>query len=132
MPKSFTSRFKTYTYNTCDDLKHLSGREIIRINPSTVNWDIMNSMSSCKPEQRYALGFLMDLKELKKTTTPNEYNTEVKDAIKMFEETLKNASPENFKKTAQEVLKTLKSRSGKGVRSTKRRRSTKKRRKLSK
>ena len=105
MPKSFNSRFKKYTYNTCNDLKHLSGRDIIRLNPSTVSWDIMNTINTCNPEQKYALSdYLMMLKESKKRMTPVEYAKEVEEALSDFTTAIKGASKATFVDTAKQVV----------------------------
>lgn len=135
MPKSFNSRFKKYTYNTCDDLKHLSGRDIIRLNPSTVSWDIMNTKNACNPEQQYALGeYLMMLKETKKTMTPAEYEIEVKEALRDFTKAIKSSSDASFVDTAKELTSNLRMRKtsakAKGNRRRRRNRNTKKKRKL--
>ena len=105
MPKSFNSRFKKYTYNTCNDLKHLSGRDIIRLNPSTVSWDIMNTINTCNPEQKYALSdYLMMLKESKKRMTPVEYAKEVEEALSDFTTAINGASKATFDDTAKQVV----------------------------
>ena len=132
MPKSFNSRFKKYTYNTCNDLKHLSGRDIIRLNPSTVSWDIMNTINTCNPEQKYALSdYLMMLKESKKRMTPVEYAKEVEEALSDFTTAIKGASKATFVDTAKELTSDLRMRKAKAKGTRRRRnRNTKKKRKL--
>ena len=133
MPKSLKSRFKKYTYKTCNDLKDLSGRDIIRLNPSTVSWDIMNTIRSCNPEQKYALeDYLMVLKEKKKTMTHEQYAIEVNDALKDFTDAIIGSSEKSFIKTAKIVSKEIHVRksSAKGIRRSRRRQNTKKKRKL--
>lgn len=130
MPKSLKSRFKKYTYKTCNDLKELSGRDIIRLNPSTVSWDIMNTIRTCNPEQKYALeDYLMVLKEKKKTMTPEQYAIEVNEALQDFTNAIKGSSVASFIKTATKLSNEIKQRkstkNGNGI-NRRRRRNTKK------
>jgi len=139
MPKSFNSRFKKYTYKTCNDLKHLSGRDIIRLNPSTVSWDINSPANKrqCNDEQKFALDYIIELKGKKKIMTPDEYATEVKDTLKEFKEMINGASDESFISTAKKVVSDLqrkkttnaKTTNAKGIR-RRRNRNTKKKSKL--
>lgn len=138
MPKSIMSRFKTYSYNRCDDLKNLSGRDIIRLNPSIVNWDIKTNKSTykCNPEQQYALDYLMDLKKIKKGMAPQKYATEVNDALVGFTEALVGASDASFRDAARKVKSDIQQRKtsknvGKGNR-RRYNRNTKKKRKYKK
>ena len=134
MPKSFNSRFKKYIYKTCDDLKHLSGRDIIRLNPSTVSWGINSpdNKRQCNAEQKFALDYIIELKDKKKTMTTSEYAIEVKDTLSEFSNMLQGSSEKSFFTTATKVVSDLQKRktgSAKGIR--RRRRNTKKKRKLS-
>jgi hypothetical protein len=135
MPKSLKSRFKKYTYKTCDDLKHLSGRDIIRLNPSLISWDINSpaNKKQCNSEQKFALDYIIELKGKKKTMTSGEYASEVKDTLKEFNEMLDGAGNTSFINTAKIVsheIQGRKSSSAKGIRRRRRRQNTKKKRKL--
>ena len=131
------SRLKKYTYNNCDDLKKLSGRDIIRLNPSIVNWDIKTNKANykCNPEQKYALDYLFDLKEKKKRKgmTPKQYDDEVNETLVDFTSALNGASDASYRNTTRKVLSDIQQRKtsknvGKGNRSRYNRNTKKKRR----
>jgi hypothetical protein len=98
----------------------------------------MNTINTCKPEQKYALSdYLMMLKESKKRMTPDEYATEVKEALSDFTKAINSVSNASFVDTAKELTSDLRMRKAsasakakaKGTR-RRRNRNTKRKRKL--